>query len=193
MKVKRPRKGDDGALISINVASTQRADNFAHRCWTFPTRLSTRRTCMALLPTTWNPLRQLTRFDPLNDLDEVFRGLGRQTLSRQYQDMMEMRLDVTEDDTSYYVNVDIPGVEKNNIDVSVQGNSVTINAEVEREKSRESKKEVYSERFIGKAFRSFSLPTDVDSTKSQASYDGGVLKLKLPKIATDTSRHLSIN
>lgn len=148
---------------------------------------------MALLPTTWNPLRQLTRFDPLNDLDEVFRGLGRQTLSRQYQDMMEMRLDVTEDDTSYYVNVDIPGVEKNNIDVSVQGNSVTISAEVEREKSRESKKEVYSERFIGKAFRSFSLPTDVDSTKSQASYDGGVLKLKLPKIATDTSRHISIN
>ena len=47
---------------------------------------------MALLPTTWNPLRQLTRFDPLNDLDDVFRGLGRQSLSRQYQEMMEMRL-----------------------------------------------------------------------------------------------------
>ena len=148
---------------------------------------------MALLPTTWNPLRQLTRFDPLNDLDEVFRGLGRQSLSRQYQDMLEMRLDVTEDDNCYYVNVDIPGVNKDNIDVSLQGNSVTVNAEVEREKSRESKKEVYSERFIGKAFRSFSLPTDVDSAKSEASYDGGVLRLKLPKLATDTSRRLSIN
>ena len=148
---------------------------------------------MALLPTTWNPLRQLTRFDPLNDLDDVFRGLGRQSLSRQYQEMMEMRLDVTEDDTSYYVNVDIPGVDKDKIDVSVQGNTIAINAEVEREKTRESKKEVYSERFVGKAFRSFSLPTDVDSAKSEASYDGGVLKLKLPKLATDMSRRISIN
>ncbi|WP_159015252.1 Hsp20/alpha crystallin family protein [Cognatiluteimonas profundi] len=148
---------------------------------------------MALLPTTWNPLRQLTRFDPLTDLEEAFRGFGRQSLSRQYQDMMEMRMDVTEDDTSYYVNVDIPGVNKDNIDVAVQGNTVTINAQVEREKSRETKKEVYSERFAGKAYRSFSLPTDVDSTKSEASYDGGVLKLKLRKLTTDTSRHLSIN
>ena len=148
---------------------------------------------MALLPTTWNPLRQLTRFDPLNDLDDVFRGLGRQSLSRQYQEMMEMRLDVTEDDTSYYVNVDIPGVDKDKIDVSVQGNTIAINADVEREKTRESKKEVYSERFVGKAFRSFSLPTDVDSAKSEASYDGGVLKLKLPKLATDMSRRISIN
>lgn len=148
---------------------------------------------MALLPTTWNPLRQLTRFDPLTELDDVFRGLGRQSLSRQYQDMMEMRLDVTEDDTSYFVNVDIPGVDKDKIDVSVQGNTIAINAEVEREKTRESKKEVYSERFVGKAFRSFSLPTDVDSAKSEASYDGGVLKLRLPKLATDMSRRISIN
>ncbi len=148
---------------------------------------------MALLPTTWNPLRQLARFDPLTDLEDAFRGFGRQSLSRQYQDMMEMRMDVTEDDTSYFVNVDIPGVNKDNIDVAVQGNTVTINAEVEREKSRETKKDVYSERFTGKAFRSFSLPTEVDSTRSEASYDGGVLKLTLRKLTTDTSRHLSIN
>lgn len=148
---------------------------------------------MALLPTTWNPFRQFSRFDPLAELEDTFRGFGRYPMSRQYREALEMRMDVTEDDNAYTIRIDMPGVRKEDIDVSVEGNTITVSAEVAHEKSRENQKELYSERFSGKAYRSFSLPSEVDSQKSEATYDGGVLSLTLPKKVSGSSRHLSIN
>lgn len=145
------------------------------------------------LPTRWNPFRQLSRFDPITDFDELFRGLGARPLARQFENTLEMRMDVTEDDKAYRITVDVPGVKKEDIDVSVEGNQVTISAEIKREQSRDNEKEIYSERYSGKAYRSFSLPFEVDSAKSEARYDGGVLALTLPKKASAESKHLSIN
>ncbi|MFD0737876.1 Hsp20/alpha crystallin family protein [Lysobacter koreensis] len=145
------------------------------------------------LPTRYNPFRQVSLLDPLVDLDDLFRGLGARSLSRGYEKTLEMHMDVHEDDKAYRINVDVPGVKKEDIDVSVEGNQVTITAEVKREQSRDKEKEVHSERFYGKASRSFSLPSDVDSGKSEARYDGGVLSLTLPKKGNSESRHLSIN
>ena len=145
------------------------------------------------LPTRWNPLRQITRFDPLADFDELFRGLATRPMSREFEKAMEMRLDVIEDDKTYKVKIDMPGVKKDDIDVSVEGNQVTISAEIKREKTEENERELYSERYSGKAYRSFSLPFDVDSTKSEAKYDGGVLMLTLPKKSTSVSKHLAVH
>jgi HSP20 family protein len=145
------------------------------------------------LPTRWNPFRQMNRFDPLGDFEDLFRGMALRPLSRQDENAMEMRMDITEDDKAYRITVDMPGVKKENVDVSVDGNQVTISAEITREQSSDNEKQLYSERYSGKAYRSFSLPTEVDSGKSEARYDGGVLKLTLPKKATGGSRHLSIN
>jgi HSP20 family protein len=148
---------------------------------------------MALPPINWNPLRQVSRFDPLADLEEMVRGLGGRPLSRGYDKSLEMRMDVNEDDKAYRVTVEVPGVKKEDIDVSVDGNQVTITAEVKREETRENEKEVHSERFSGKAYRSFSLPSEVDIGKSEAKYDGGVLTLTLPKRTDTQARRLSIN
>lgn len=145
------------------------------------------------LPTRWNPLRQITRFDPLADFDELFRGLATRPMSREFEKAMEMRLDVIEDDKAYKVKIDMPGVKKDDIDVSVEGNQVTISAEIKREKTEENERELYTERYSGKAYRSFSLPFDVDSTKSEAKYDGGVLMLTLPKKSTSVSKHLAVH
>jgi HSP20 family protein len=144
------------------------------------------------LPTRYNPLRQVSLLDPFVDLEDLFRGNGTRS-SRGYEKALEMHMDVHEDDKAYHITVDVPGVKKEDIDVSVEGNMVTITAEVKREQSREKEKEVHSERFHGKAFRSFTLPTEVDSGKSQARYDGGVLSLTLSKKGDSGSRHLSIN
>lgn len=144
------------------------------------------------LPTRYNPLRQVSLLDPFVDLEDMFRGNGAR-LSRGYEKTLEMHMDVHEDDKAYLITVDVPGVKKEDIDVSVEGNLVTITAEVKREQSREKQKEVHSERFHGKAFRSFTLPTEVDSGKSEARYDGGVLSLTLSKKGDGGSRHLSIN
>lgn len=145
------------------------------------------------LPTRFSPLRQVSMLDPFADLEALFRGVGARSLSRGYEKTLEMHMDVHEDDKAYRISVDVPGVRKEDIDVSVEGNQVTITAEVKREQSRDKEKEVHSERFYGKAFRSFSLPNEVDSSNSEVRYDGGVLSLILPKKGDSQSRHLSIN
>ena len=79
--------------------------------------------------TRWNPLRQATSFDPFTDLEDIFRGLENRTLARPFEKTLEMRMDVNEDDKAYRITVDIPGVKKQDIDVAVEGNQVTISAE----------------------------------------------------------------
>ena len=145
------------------------------------------------LPTRLTPFRAASRFDPIADFEDIFRGLNRRRVSREQENAMEMRMNVTEDDKSYRVSIDMPGIKKEDIEVSVEGNQITISAEVKREKSNESEKDLYSERFSGKAYRAFSLPTEVDSNHSEARYDGGVLTLTLRKKSNGESRHLSIN
>jgi HSP20 family protein len=137
--------------------------------------------------TRWNPFRQSMRFDPLTDVDDLFRNLNLRPLLREFDTMPpEIRMDVREDDTSYRVIVDMPGVNKDDIEVSVEDNQVTIQGETKRQEERKTDKEIHSERYIGKCFRSFALPREVDSEKCAASYDNGVLTLTLPKRATDS-------
>ena len=143
--------------------------------------------------TRWNPLRQTTSFDPFTDLEDIFRGLENRSLARPFEKTLEMRMDVNEDDKAYRITVDMPGVRKEDIDVAVEGNQVTITAEVKHGVSRETEKEIHRERFAGKAFRTFSLPVEVDSGKADARYDGGVLTLTLPKKGDTQAKRISIN
>lgn len=145
------------------------------------------------LPTRLSPFRPARRFDPVADFEDLFRGLNLRPMPREYESAMEMRMNVTEDDKSYRVSVDMPGIKKEDIEVSVEGNQITISAEVKRDNAQENHKELYSERFSGKAYRSFSLPFEVDSAKSEAHYDGGVLVLSLPKKTNSESKRLPIH
>jgi HSP20 family protein len=151
-----------------------------------------RSTTMSML-TRWNPFRQSMRFDPLTDVDDLFRNLNLRPLLRDFETMPpEIRMDVREDDTSYRVIVDMPGVNKDDIEVSVEGNQVTIQGETKRQEERKTDKEIHSERYVGKCFRAFTLPREVDSEKCEASYDNGVLTLTLPKKGNGQSKRLPI-
>ena len=120
---------------------------------------------------------------------ETFRAGG-------LSDVIVARLepgDVHEDEAAYTIKADIPGVKKDAIDVRVDGNVVTIGAEVKRE--HEEKKEgrvLRSERYVGYASRSFTLASDVDEGQADAKYVDGVLTLKLPKKAKASSKRLSV-
>lgn len=144
-------------------------------------------------PTRWNPFRQLSRFEPFGEINDLMRGFAPTGLAREYERALEMRLDVNEDDSQYVVNIDMPGVKKSDIDVAVDGNQITVTAEVNREESRGKGKELYSERYSGKAFRTFALPVEVDSEKAEAKYDGGVLTLTLPKTPGNGSHRLPVH
>jgi HSP20 family protein len=144
------------------------------------------------IPTLWNPLRELTRFEPLGDFDQVLRRLSLPQFSKEYERALDMRLDISEDDHGYSVTIDMPGVRKENIEVVVEGTQVTVSAEVDREVSKEKGKQIYSERFSGRAYRSFSLPMPVDSARVKAHYDGGILKLELPKQHSTQQRRIAV-
>ncbi len=106
---------------------------------------------------------------------------------------LKMKVDVEETDKAFTVHAEVPGVKKEDMKIDVNGDQVSIRAEVKRDKEKkEGEKLLHSERYYGMVSRSFSLPTDVDAEGAIASYKDGVLELTLPKKASSQSRRLSI-
>lgn len=143
--------------------------------------------------THWNPFKRTSRFDPLVNFEDLFRGIGTRPMWRELEAVPDMPVDVTENDKAFSVKAEIPGVDKKDIEVSVEGNQVAISAEVKRETKKEEEKEVCTERYYGKVYRAFTLPSDLDSTKSEARYEGGVLTLTLPKKHNGGTRKIAIS
>lgn len=143
----------------------------------------------------WNPFKSLARFDPGNDFESMFREFGLRPPFSRFDVTPEIAMDVTEDAKAYTVRAEIPGVEKKDIDVSVEGNKVAISAEVRRQsEKKEGEKLVHAERYYGKVYRAFTVPAEVDAAKAGASYEKGVLTLTLPKRANgESARKLSIS
>jgi len=130
-------------------------------------------------------------------LDEVFGDLMPGFFLRQPRLLEgvkepEIRIDVSENEKAYAIKADVPGVSKEDIKVDVEGNQVTITAEVKRSKEEKIGKTLRSERYEGMASRSFVLPTDVDMETSQARYANGVLELTLQKKAGSTTKKLTV-
>ena len=135
----------------------------------------------------------LSRLDPFGDIDDLFKGFFVRPLAFEGQPQMQIKIDVKENDTAYTVHADIPGVKKEDIQVSIEGNRVSISAETKMEKEeKEGERVLRSERYVGKVARSFTLAQDVDEAKAEAKYSDGVLELTLPKKAAGTAKKLTI-
>ena len=103
------------------------------------------------------------------------------------------RIDVTENERSYQIEADLPGVTKNDLKVSVDGPRVTIEAEVRREtEHKEGESVIHTERVVRRYARSFELPHEVDDAQAAAKLEHGVLRLTLPKKQAAASRLLQI-
>ena len=87
----------------------------------------------------------------------------------------------------------MPGVKKEDIDVQIDGNVVTIRAESKRESKVEEKgKVIRKERYYGSMLRSFSLGNDVNQAEANAKYTDGILELTLPKKKTAAAKKLAV-
>ncbi len=103
------------------------------------------------------------------------------------------RLDLTETDKAYVIDADLPGVAKSDLKVSVDGQRVTLEAEVRRDAERkEGETVVHAERIVRKYARSIELPGEVDDANAVAKLENGVLSLVLPKKQAVQSRLLTI-
>lgn len=143
--------------------------------------------------TRFDPLN-VTRFSPFLDVNDFFRGAGMRPLMREFEREPQIKMDVSEADGSYLVKAEIPGVNKNDIHVSIDGNMVSISAEVKKEKEEKKGGNVIrSERYFGKVERSFTLATEVDSEKVQAKYSDGVLELNIPKKSNGSKKSITVS
>ena len=105
----------------------------------------------------------------------------------------QIKVDVKETDGGYTVQAEVPGVPKEDIQVSIEGNVVSLRAEVrQHDQKTEGEKVLRSERYFGSVARSFQLPVDVDAAQAKAKYDNGVLTLTLPKKQGGNAQRLSI-
>jgi HSP20 family protein len=139
-----------------------------------------------------NELRVKDLFD-MDPFESSFRNLLRPWRAEGAERSPQIKLDLSEHDDCYMVKAEIPGVKKEDIDVRIDRNQVTISAEVKQEKEEKKDGRVLrSERQYGFASRSFALASDIEDAKADAKYQNGVLELRLPKKATSSSRKLSI-
>jgi HSP20 family protein len=105
----------------------------------------------------------------------------------------QIKLDVKEDDGAYTVHAEVPGVPKEDIQVSIDGAVVSLRAEVrQHDQKKDGEKVLRSERYFGSVARSFQLPLEVDAAQAKARYDNGVLTLTLPKKLGGKAQRLTI-
>lgn len=139
-----------------------------------------------------NELRSLDPF-AIDAFADTFRALTRPWRFDAPDAAPRIRIDLSEEDGSYTVKAEIPGVRKEDIDVRVDGNLVTISAEVKSEKEEKSGGRVLrQERQRGYASRTFSLACPVEDARAEAVYKDGVLELKLPKKAATSTKRLTV-
>jgi HSP20 family protein len=140
-------------------------------------------------------MNEMRLFDPfsMDPLDDGLRSLLRPWRTDLAESAPRIKLDLSEQDDSYTVKAEIPGVRKEDIDIRIDGNQVTISAEVKTEKEeKEGSRVLRRERHQGYSSRSFTLACPVDETRSDAKYKDGVLELKLPKKAATSSKRLAV-
>jgi HSP20 family protein len=127
-------------------------------------------------------MSNLISYDPFVDtgMDELFRGFFKPVRFEGTKAPVTIKMDVTENDKGYLVHAEMPGVKKEDIHVDIDGNQVTVTAEVKREtEKKEGDKVLRSERYYGNVYRSFTLPHELDEALSEAKFSDGVLELKL--------------
>ncbi len=139
-------------------------------------------------------MQSIIAYDPFVDasFNDLFRDFIR-PVRNGARGTAGFRMDVTENSSGYVVNAEIPGAKKEDVQVTIEGNQVTISAEVKRESERKDGDSVLrSERYYGKLARSFTVPADLDDTVSTAKFENGVLELTLAKKPANVGKKLTI-
>jgi HSP20 family protein len=139
-------------------------------------------------------IMQSVIYDPRVDTsyDELFRGFFKPVRLEGAASPVTIKLDVSETDNGYVVHSEMPGVKKEDIAVAIANNQVTITAEVKQWERTEGDRMLRNERYFGNIYRSFTLPVELDESASEATYENGILELKLARKAAAPRKRLTI-
>ena len=143
----------------------------------------------------------LTRWDPFRELYSLQNRVGR-LLEEQYGGGREESLtagafvppvDIYEDEHSVQLKLEVPGIDEKELDVKVENNTLTITGERKFEKEEKEENFRRVERRYGSFTRSFTLPSTVSTEDINASYENGVLTIKLAKRAEAKPKQIKVN
>jgi len=140
-------------------------------------------------------MANITRYDPFSDLfDDLLKGFPVRPVGFEVEEpLRRVRIDVAEQNGDYRVLAELPGVKKEDIKVSIDGDQVSITAESRTERdAKKDERVLHSERYFGKVSRAFRLGQEIDEARASAKYSDGVLELTLPKKATTAAKQLTI-
>jgi HSP20 family protein len=145
---------------------------------------------MFLVPLSRSSAESARQFERLFDdhLDRAFAPAATGDTARS------PALDVAETESAFTVHMDLPGVAKQDVQVSIDGRRITVQAQARREEERkEGERVVHRERAVASFARSFTLPVEVDQAQSGARLDNGVLTLTLSKRGARTASRLNVD
>src|SRR6266487_4491482 len=144
----------------------------------------------------------ITRFNALEDaFENMYRGVPvwlpnletRAPVARAPAPA-QFRMDVTENDQEYQVLAELPGVKKEEISITIDGNEIAVSVEVKHEKEvKNGETLLCAERYYGKIQRAFTLGQEVDEATAKAKYNDGVLELTLPKKTVAPAKRLAVH
>jgi HSP20 family protein len=135
------------------------------------------------------------RYSRVDDtFDQLLRGFLVRPANPEEQDSAaKFRVDVAESDKAYTVHAELPGVKKDDIQISIDGDQLAISAETRVEKEvKDGERVLRTERHAGKYYRAFALGNALDEEAASARYVDGVLELTLPKKAAATAKRITI-
>jgi HSP20 family protein len=118
-------------------------------------------------------------------LERYNRSSRKSVVGKQHEGMLSgdwmPAVDITEDKDSFKIKVELPGVDKKDVSVAIENGVLTIKGEKQIKKEEKDNKTHRVECSYGSFIRSFTLPKDVESDKTEASFKDGILYLTLPK------------
>lgn len=134
------------------------------------------------------------------EMDRLFEelargGAGRSLLPQLWgSDQVVPEIDETEDDKAFYVSIELPGMDQEDVDITLSGRLLTIRGEKKQEEEQKDKDYYRSERSYGAFRRTLELPGEVDKSKIDASFKKGILRVELPKTkeAQEKVKHISV-
>lgn len=139
----------------------------------------------------WNPVREMMTLR--NDFDRLFENFMDSPEFHENRGLdWGLALDVTENENNFTIKASVPGINPDDIDITLSNNVLTIKGEFKEENNVEEEKYHLRERRSGSFGRSVTLPVSVDADAVEADYDNGVLTLTVPKAEEVKPRRISI-
>src|SRR5918998_3211580 len=138
----------------------------------------------------WNPLRELRQMQ--ENVDRMWRNFGQEGGEAGNVENWAIPLDVVQEGDNIVVKASVPGVNPEDIDVSIENDVLTVKGQTKEEREQQEGNYLMRERRSGSFYRALRLPDTVDSDKAQPHYENGILSISFPRMESKRAKRLQI-